>query len=468
MTANLPADARVVERRTTMPATADEVWQWHARPGAFERLAPPWEPVTVLARSGPLAEGATVTLRVHAGPVPMRWTARHYDVEPGRGFSDEQIDGPFRAWVHRHAMIPDIGDTSTMVDTIRYVPPLGPLGDLAGDIWLDGRLASLLRYRHDLLAADLAAHARARADGMHAWRIAITGARGLIGSQLVPFLTTGGHTVRRLVRGQAGGGDVAWDPARGQLEASALDGFDAVVHLAGENVGAGRWTPERKTAIRESRVRGTTLLAETLARLPRPPRVLVAASAVGIYGDRGDEVLDEHAAPGRGFLAEVGEAWERSADAARAAGIRVVHLRFGVILSPAGGALARMLPPFRLGLGGPIGSGRQWFPWASLDDAVGMIHHALHRPTLQGAVNAVAPEAVTNATFTAALGRALHRPAFLPIPAAALRLLFGEMADAALLASQCVTPRALEADGYPFRHPTLAAALAHVLGAQPS
>lgn len=464
MAENLPDDLRTVERATSMPASAEALWEWHTRPGAFERLAPPWEPVEVLARSGGITDGATVTLRVHAGPVPMKWTSRHHDVQPGRGFSDTQVDGPFSVWVHRHAMVPEGAASSRMVDTIRYAAPFGPLGDLVGAAWIDGKLERLLRYRHALLAADLAAHARAAAAGMHDWRIAVTGSRGLLGGALVPFLTTGGHRVTRVVRGRAGPGDVLWDPAADTLDAHGLEGHEAVVHLAGENVGAGRWTPARRAEIRESRVRGTTLLARTLAGLRTPPRVLICASAVGIYGDRGDALLDEASLAGNGFLAEVGEAWESAADAARAAGIRVVHLRFGVLLSPAGGALAKLLPPFRCGLGGPIGAGRQWMPWLSVDDAAGMVHFALHTPSLQGPVNAVAPELATNAAFTAALGRALHRPTLLPIPEFALSAVFGEMAEATLFASQRVQPAALTQAGYPWRHPTLASALAHVLG----
>lgn len=463
MAENLSADLRTVERASPMPVDAETVWTWHTRPGAFERLAPPWEPVEVLARSGGIRDEATVTLRVHAGPIAMKWTARHHDVQPGRGFSDTQVDGPFAAWTHRHAMVPD-GAASRMVDTIRYAAPCGALGGLVGAAWIDGKLERLLRYRHALLAADLAAHARAAAAGMADWRIAVTGSRGLLGGALVPLLTTGGHRVTRLVRGRAGPDDVAWDPAAGTIDAAGLEGHDAVVHLAGENVGAGRWTPARRAAIRESRVRGTSLLAATLARLARPPRVLVCASAVGIYGDRGDTLLDETSPAGTGFLAEVGEAWEAAADAARAAGIRVVHLRYGVLLSPAGGALAKLLPPFRLGLGGPIGAGRQWMPWLSVDDAAGLVHFALHTATLHGAVNAAAPELVTNAAFTRALGHALHRPALVPIPEFVLRAVFGEMAEATLFASQRVQPAVLAQAGYAWRHPTLAGALAHVLG----
>ncbi|HQR18999.1 MAG TPA: TIGR01777 family oxidoreductase [Gemmatimonadales bacterium] len=240
--------------------------------------------------------------------------------------------------------------------------------------------------------------------------------------------------------------------------------MDAAVHLAGESIAAGRWTAETKRRIRDSRVLGTRLLAESLARLMRRPRVLVTASAVGIYGDRGDDILNEDSPPGSDFLARVGQEWEAAAKPAAEAGIRVVHLRFGIILAREGGALPRMVRPFMLGAGGPIGSGRQWMSWIALDDAIAAVLEALHNEQARGPINAVAPGPVRNAEFAAALGAALHRPALIPAPAFALRLLYGEMADAALLASQRVVPSRLEALGFRFRHPALPGALGAILG----
>jgi uncharacterized protein (TIGR01777 family) len=299
--------------------------------------------------------------------------------------------------------------------------------------------------------------------------IAVTGASGLIGSALTRELTGSGYRVSRLVRRTAGLGEISWDPARGRLDPADLEGVDAVVHLAGENVGA-RWTPARKRRIRESRVSGTKLLSETVARLRRKPRVLVSASAIGIYGSRGDEVLTEASGLGdrsADFLAAVGQDWEMAAEAAEAAGLRVVHPRFGVVLSPAGGALKRMLPPFRVGLGGPLGSGSQWMSWISLDDAVGVLRHLLVTEKLRGAVNATAPEPATNRHFTRTLGRVLGRPTPFRVPAAALRLILGEMADGTLLASARVVPAKLLESGYRFNHPDLESALRHVLARAP-
>jgi hypothetical protein len=295
-------------------------------------------------------------------------------------------------------------------------------------------------------------------------QIAVSGSSGLVGSALLPFLTAGGHRVTRLVRRVAAGDDVAWDIAQGVEDPSRLEGVDAVVHLAGENIAAGRWTAARKEEIRRSRVEGTRRLCESLAKLSHRPKALVSASAVGFYGNRGEEMLREDSAPGSDFLAQVCQAWEAATVPAARAGIRVVHLRFGMILSPAGGALKKMLLPFKMGAGGRIGSGAQFMSWIAIDDAIGAIHHAIVTESLQGPVNAVAPAPVSNAEFTRTLARVLSRPAIAPMPAFAARLAFGEMADALLLASQRVLPTRLQASGYKFRYPELEGALRHLLG----
>ncbi|HXE57278.1 MAG TPA: TIGR01777 family oxidoreductase [Gemmatimonadales bacterium] len=453
--------SKVYRSEITLPASADEVFAWHARPGAVERLTPPWAPIRPLERSTGVEEGSTVAFRVGRGPLSRRWTVRHREVRPGLGFTDEQLDGPFVRWIHEHRLEPLGPGACRLVDRVTYALPLGPLGEAIAPAFRR-RLERAFAYRQATLRDDLAAHRRF--PDRPALHVAVTGASGLIGSALVPFLTTGGHRVTRLVRRAAGPGEIRWDPARGVLDPAALAGVDAVVHLAGESVAAARWTEGRKRRLLESRVRGTRLVAEAIARMERPPRVLVAASAVGYYGDRGDELLSEESTAGRGFLAEVGAAWEAATAAAETRQTRVVRLRIGVVLSPAGGALRAMLPPFRLGLGGRLGGGEQWMSWVSIDDAIGAIHHALLTDALAGPVNVVAPEPVTNREFARTLARVLGRPGLTAVPATALRLVLGEMADAALLASQRVTPGRLSQTGYPFRHPTLEVALRHVLG----
>jgi uncharacterized protein (TIGR01777 family) len=297
-------------------------------------------------------------------------------------------------------------------------------------------------------------------------QVLVTGSTGLVGSALVPFLRTEGHQVIRLVRAtpRPGEAEVYWDPTTKQVATPGLEGVEAVVHLAGENIAAGRWSPEKKARIRNSRVQGTRVLCEALAQLVRPPRVLVSASAIGYYGDCGERLLQEESRPGTDFLAEVCRAWEAATAPAEQAGIRVVRMRFGIILSSTGGALAHMLTPFKMGLGGVIGTGRQFMSWITLDDVARSIHHALITEALQGPVNAVAPHPVRNHEFTKTLGRVLGRPTVFPLPAFVARALFGEMADALLLASIRVDPARLGATGYRCHYAELEGALRHVLG----
>ncbi len=292
-------------------------------------------------------------------------------------------------------------------------------------------------------------------------KVIVTGATGLVGSALVERLTAAGHTALSLGRGKSN--DLRWDPAAGQLDPAAVAGADAVVHLAGENIAGARWNAEVKRRIRDSRVQGTELLSRTLAALDPKPKVLVSASAIGYYGDRGDEKLDEQARPGSGFLPDVCREWEEATEPARLAGLRVVNLRIGIVLSKDGGALAKMLLPFRLGGGGRVGSGRQYWSWISLDDLIGAIVYAVETPSLSGAVNAVAPQPATNLEFTKTLGRVLRRPTIMPLPGFAARIMLGEMADSLLLASARVLPARLQNSGYPFVHRELESALRSVL-----
>jgi uncharacterized protein len=301
-------------------------------------------------------------------------------------------------------------------------------------------------------------------------KVIVTGSTGLVGRALVRSLLADGHEVTRLVRGDSQGfrapgtAAVHWDPERGEIDAQALEGHDAAVHLAGEPIAEGRWDDEKKRRIRESRVKGTSLLAGALAGLGLKPTVLVSASATGFYGNRGAEILREESASGSDFLSEVCREWEKATLQASQAGIRVVHLRTGVVLSGEGGALQKMLTPFKLGLGGKVGSGGQYMSWITLDDLVGVIRRAMEDESLRGPVNAVAPGAVTNEEFTKALGHALGRPTIFAVPAFAARLAFGEVADAVLLAGARVEPARLKEAGFEFKHPGIEGALRSVLG----
>jgi uncharacterized protein (TIGR01777 family) len=300
--------------------------------------------------------------------------------------------------------------------------------------------------------------------------VAVSGATGLIGRALVDELRRRGHRVARLRRGVVtSGDDIGWDVESGTIDAPALEGFGAIVHLAGENIGAHRWTPEQKARVLDSRTRGTALLVGALATRARKPAALVSASAVGYYGDRGDEVLTEVSTSGNDFLADVCRRWEAATVPAADAGIRTVNVRTGIVLSSKGGALARLLMPFRLGLGGRVGKGRQYMSWISIDDEVGAILHAIEHQDVHGPVNATAPNPVTNAEFTATLGRVLHRPTLLPTPLPPLELVYGrELVHALLLSGQRVQPAHLLASGYEFRHPSLEAALRAVLDRPPA
>lgn len=296
-------------------------------------------------------------------------------------------------------------------------------------------------------------------------RILISGAKGFIGAPLSEALKRKGHEIVPLTRSHPGPGEnsVHWHPVSGVLESSQIEGFDAIVHLAGENIASGRWTEAKKASLRDSRVRGTHTLCAAIEKLANPPKVLASASAIGYYGDRADEALTEESTPGTGFLPELCRDWEEATAPAADRGVRVANMRIGVVLDPAGGALQKMLLPFKLGGGGIVGSGKQYWSWITRADVVGAIEHILDTQTLRGPVNLVAPQPATNYEFTKALGKVLHRPTLLPMPAFAARLMLGQMADALLLASARVLPRKLEATGYTFQHPRLDVALPAVL-----
>lgn len=293
--------------------------------------------------------------------------------------------------------------------------------------------------------------------------VLISGATGLIGTALIPELEAVGHSVTRLTRSPRSANDVGWDPEAGTIDGD-LEGTEAVVHLAGESIAEGRWTFEKKRRILESRRKGTRLLAERIAALPKPPSVMVSTSADGYYGDRGNELLTEESEPGTGFLAEVCREWEAAADPAREAGIRVVHPRTGIVLTPKGGALGKTLPIFKLGLGGKVGSGRQYWAWISLDDVVGSFLHALTNESVSGPANFCSPNPLPNAEYTKVLGRVLNRPTVFPVPATAARVALGGVADELLLASKRMVPARLEETGYAFRYPDLEQALGRLLG----
>ena len=450
--------------RTHLNHPVADVFAWHMRPGALERLIPPWERITIESREGTPATGGRVAFRVRRGPTEIRFEVLHTDFEQDRLFRDEQMRGPFTRWVHTHRFEPGNEGGCTVEDYVDWELPMGTAGRLLGGSSLEAELGRLFRFRHRRLNHDL--DRIARYGNGTPLRVAITGSRGLIGRTLCNVLTTGGHHVVRLVRSREAQTleDAFWDPIEGTVEEERLENLDSVVHLAGEPLLGLRWTEEKKARIWASRVEGTEHLSRALARLRRPPKVLVSASAVGFYGDRGDQSLNESAKPGTGFLAELCQAWEAATRPATRMGIRVVHLRTGLALTPAGGALGTMLVPFKTGVGGRIGSGRQYMSWIDHDDLLSMIIHVIHTPSIRGAVNATAPYPVPNSTFTGTLGRVLQRPTFIPIPALAVQTLFGEMGKEMLLQGQRIQPAVAEASGFEFKYPGLEESLRHQLG----
>lgn len=455
------------EARTELPVGVSRAFAYHQRPGCLERLIPPWESVTIADSDGSLEPGSRVVLKTRLFGVPLTWVAQHTRYEPPRLFADTQLSGPFARWDHEHRFDPigdDAGDAAAacqLTDRIEFRLPGGSLGKRLGAGKARRTIESMFAYRHRVTRDDLQLDA---SHPMEPKTIAVSGSSGLVGSSLCQLLTLLGHRVLKIVRSPSDAPDelAVWDtPA----DAARLAEADAVVHLAGKSIADKRWTDRVKAEIRDSRVIKTAHLCEALARLDRKPEVLISVSATGIYGDRGDEVLTETSPPGDDFLAGVAEEWEAACDPARDAGIRVVHPRLGIVLSPRGGALAKMLTPAKC-FGGALGDGSQWWSWIALDDVVGGIYHAIVTDTLQGPVNFVAPDPLRNRDFAQILGRVVGRPALLPAPAFALRMALGEMADALLLASTRVSSAKLSGSGYHFRFPELQPALRYLLGTE--
>lgn len=437
----------VHEFRHRVPDPPDHVYDWHRRPGAFVRLVPPWQPVRLVQEADDLADGVAIL----GFPAGRRWVAQHLadEHEPGRRFADRLVSRPFLvpvSWHHRHDFEAD-GEGTVVVDRVATNLPRS-------------LLAPMFAYRQRQLTDDLATH-RSASDRPRL-TVAVTGASGLVGSALSAFLSTGGHTVIRLVRRDpTTPGERTWDPDA--LDPAALAGVDAVVHLAGHSI-SGRFTDDHKRKIRDSRIEPTRRLARAAAAAG--VEVFACASAIGIYGaDRGDEELTESSTHGDDFLARVVGDWEQAALSAAGERMRVVTVRTGIVQSPRGGALRLQRPLFSAGLGGRMGSGEQWQSWIGIDDLVDIYHRVLVDDGLSGAVNATAPGPVRQRAYAKALGRALHRPAVLPTPSFGPRLLLGRQgAQEVALANQRVVPARLIGDGHRFRFEDLDAALRHVLG----
>lgn len=459
---------------SVMPCDARALYDWHARPGAFERLCPPWRRVRVIERrpgegNPRIGNGTVIRIGIPIAGAMIPWVARHEGHTPGEGFEDRQITGPLAACHHVHRFVPIHGRSSELDDTVTYATPAGALGSLALGGSVERELDRLFWYRHERTRADLERHV----NGPTPKTIAIAGSSGMIGTALAAFLSTGGHRVVRLVRKAAETKPIddieqrRWDPVGRDLSPGALADVDVVVNLCGSNVASGRWTDKRKAELERSRVGPTSLLANAIASLPNAdrPELLINASGAHAYGDGGDEPLTEQSERGHGYLASLVRKWEAATRPAEAAGVRVIHARLGMVLGASGGALKSLMLPTKLGLAGPIGTGRQWWPWIGLDDTVGALHFLLSQDGLSGPVNICAPDAATANDVVSAIAEAARRPAVVGLPAGAARTLMGpEMAGESLLASTRAEPEVLGTRGFRWQRPTLSAAIGWELG----
>ena len=455
------------KHETIVEADAESTFAWFEHEGSFRRLMPPWEVAEEVRADESLEVGSQRVFKFPMGPLKMTWIAEHTGYDPPRFFSDTMVKGPFWSWDHDHHLVEENGVTK-VIDEVSYQVPFGPLGNLAdrilGGLLVRGRISQMFTARELRLQRDMAQHSKYSDQARR--KILVAGSSGTIGTQLVAFLDTGGHEVWRLVRRKPkeNANELQWDPSSGELSSDILEGFDTIIHLGGEGIGDKRWTLKRKKAIRDSRVDSTSLISDAILKMENKPEVMILASAIGWYGDRGDEELDEESELGQGFLPDVCADWESAASKVKEAGVRTVFLRTGIVLTATGGALGKMLLPFQLGAGGPMGGGKQWMSWISLDDEIYAIHHLLMNKGSSGAYNLTAPEPVRQKKFARVLGRVLRRPAVAPIPALAIKLLFGQMGVSLTLESQKVMPNRLINEGFEFLHEGLEEALRDSLG----
>ena len=453
-----------------VPVPVDQLFSWHENPGAFERLTPPFDPVSVKKKKGGI-DGGEVHIQMNLGPIPLTWVARHHDYIKNEQFFDEQVSGPFASWNHKHLFEKIDSKTSKVTDKIDYRLPLGVLGETFGGAFAKQKIKQMFAYRRNITKNDLTAQSNYSGKALD---IATTGGSGLIGSQLKPFLTTAGHSVENIVRGRPQKGELGWNLENNTI--SNLSGKDVVIHLAGEPISKPLggmvplpWTSWKRKEILESRVNGTKLIAEHVASLNNPPKVLICASAVGYYGDRGDDLLSEEEESGNDYFSHVVSEWEKAAQPAIDAGIRVVFLRIAPVMSPLGGALQVLGNAAKLGSSPPVAGGKQWWSWVSVDDVVDVIYHSIINDKLSGPVNVASPNPVRQGEWASILakviwGRFGKLTGLIPIPGFALKTILGEFGDVLALSSIRVDSSKLIDSGYKFRFEHLEDCFRHLLG----
>jgi len=449
-------------------ATKEEIWNWYNSKGAFRRIMPEWEGIIPM-NAGVLENDDETIFKVRIGPIRQTWVAKHHSVMPGETFADRMVKGPFGAWNHVHRFESTGDGKTTIYDDVEYKLPLHFLTGWSAGITVLPRMRQMFKYRSTRVNSDLK---QIQATAKHPrQKVLVSGSTGMIGLQLCAFLETAGHDVYRLLRPNTklpadvnSEKVIRWNDLTGEILNGDMNGFDSVIHLAGAGIGDKRWSKKRKKLILDSRVIPTKNLSKILATLDAPPKALLCGSAIGFYGDRGGEILDEESASGDDFLSQICSEWEQASTLAETAGIRVVNLRSGIVVSPLGGALSKLLLPAKMGGGGPVGGGKQIQSWISLDDEVFAIHHLMMTDSCKGPYNLASPNPVSQKEFAKILGRVIKRPAFMPLPGFIIRIMFGEMGQKLVLEGQHVKPTKLQESGFEFTYTDLESCLRNCLG----
>ena len=449
-------------------ANKKQIWDWYNSDGAFRRIMPEWEGIQPI-NAGRLVDGDETIFKVKMGPLRQKWVARHHSVVPGESFADRMIKGPFGAWNHHHEFESESGQKTSVIDNVEYKLPLHIFTGWSAGFTVLPRMKQMFEFRSVRVANDLKQiHATAK---LPRQRILVSGSTGMIGLQLCAFLEAAGHDVHRLLRPSTklpsdvdSNKVVKWNDLTGEILEGDMNGFDSIIHLAGAGIGDKRWSKKRLKLIRDSRIIPTENLAKIVSGLENPPKKMLCSSAIGFYGNRGTEVLDENSNAGNDMLSDLCRDWEDASSAAKNAGINVIHLRTGIVMSPLGGALAKLLLPAKMGAGGPVGGGKQMQSWISLDDEIYAIHHLMMKEDSEGVYNLTAPNPVSQKQFAKTLGKVLRRPAFAPLPGFVIKILFGQMGKKLVLEGQDVRPNRLLESGYEFTHSELESCLRSCLG----